>query len=185
MQPQAVYYRYEDYAGFWRRIFVDLIDLVVVFTVCTLTVFAAWTLSSSGTTTKIILLACAAFAYAYFVPLKRSRFRTVGYRIGGVRVVGMDGDRAGWFALTLRFLFAALGPMNWFVDLGWLSGDPHRQSLRDKFAQTYVVKVQAKPAGPAQLVHQYAEICGFNFLFREVKVDESVARPPIVTQGQA
>jgi hypothetical protein len=40
-------------------------------------------------------------------------------------------------------MFLFLGPFNYVADLIWLSGDPQRQALRDKFTQTYVVRKKA------------------------------------------
>ena len=72
-------------------------------------------------------------------------------------------------ALTLRLMFLVFGPIAYFIDLAWLSGDPHRQTLHDKLAQTYVVRRKAEPIGAGTLLYCYYEICGYNFLFREVE----------------
>jgi hypothetical protein len=72
--------------------------------------------------------------------------------------------------LILRLSFVLLGPLNWVLDLLWLSHDDHRQALRDKFARTYVIKAAAEPAGTGKTVVRYYEICGYNFLFREVQI---------------
>jgi hypothetical protein len=68
--------------------------------------------------------------------------------------------------------------MNWLLDLFWLSGDPHRQALRDKFAQTYVVKRTAIPVGAGKLVFRFYEIFGCNFIFREVEVSTTAIVQP-------
>ena len=72
-------------------------------------------------------------------------------------------------SLTFRLMFGVLGPLNWMVDLLWLSGDPHRQALRDKLAGTYVVRKTAEPAGTGKIVRRYYEFFGYNFIFREVE----------------
>ncbi|HEV3200656.1 MAG TPA: RDD family protein [Bryobacteraceae bacterium] len=178
MNPtDGVYFRREDYAPFWRRVLIDVVDFLIVGLVCLLAI-AAWTALLPRGTNNILLAGCAVFVFCYFVLLKRSKIGTVGYRIGGVRVVGLDGQPASIFALTVRLLFAPLGPGNWLFDLIWLSGDEHRQALRDKFTQTYVVKLQAEPAGRGKLVHHYYEICGYNFLFREVEIEKTMAGRP-------
>jgi hypothetical protein len=68
-------------------------------------------------------------------------------------------------------MFGLLGPLNWLLDLVWLSSDAHRQALRDKFANTYVVKVQAQPAGRGKIVFRSYEILFYNCLFREVEAN--------------
>jgi hypothetical protein len=72
--------------------------------------------------------------------------------------------------MIYRLAFAFLGPLNWLVDLTWLSNDDHRQALRDKYAHTYVIKVSAEPAGTGKVIFRYYEILGYNFLFREVAI---------------
>lgn len=167
----GVYYRREDYAGFVRRMLVDLVDIGAAGCL-TIAIYAAlwegvgWFRDAGA----LFMAVTASVGFGYFVVLKRSRWRTLGYRLGGVKIVGLDGARAGWGALTFRLSFMLLGPLNWVIDLFWLSGDPHRQAIRDKFARTYVVRANAEPAGEGRVAIRYYEICGYNFLFREVVV---------------
>jgi hypothetical protein len=65
--------------------------------------------------------------------------------------------------------FLVFGPLNYLMDILWLSSDAHRQALRDKFTQTYVVRKNAQPAGTGKLIYRYYEIFGYNFLFREIE----------------
>jgi uncharacterized RDD family membrane protein YckC len=121
----------------------------------------------------VLLLGWVAILFAYFVIFKRSRFGTVGYRVFKVRIVGLDGQPPSLGSLTLRWSFMALGPLNYLLDLLWLSSDPHRQAVRDKFAHTYVVKQGAEPAGTAKVIYRYYDILGYNFLFREIEVERT------------
>jgi len=67
-----------------------------------------------------------------------------------------------------------LGPLNYLVDLVWLSGDPHRQAIRDKVAGTYVVRRKAVPIGAGKVIrHQYSML-GCNFLCREITAQSEV-----------
>ena len=167
MKPaDGVYFRRADYAGFWRRLLVDVVDGLTILVVCVILSAAVWLIHPSG---GLILNSWAAAMFAYYVLLKRSK-GTLGYRLGGVRIVGQDGQRASILALTLRLLFGVLGPLNWLLDLVWLSGDPHRQALRDKLAGTYVVMRQAVPAGRGKIVYRPYEILFYSFLFREVDI---------------
>ena len=167
----GVYFRRQDYAGFGRRLLIVVADGLVAAGFCIPLATALWAvIPSEEQAAAVTLPACAIVLFFYFVALKRSRIGTLGYRIGGVRIVGLDGQPPGWFALTVRLLFAALGPVGWLLDMLWLSGDPHRQALRDKLAQTYVVRRHAQPAGTGRVVYSYCDICFYNFLFREVQV---------------
>jgi uncharacterized RDD family membrane protein YckC len=167
---EGVYYRREDYASFWRRLAVDAIDFVIAGALAFLVITGLWTVFPALDVTDGFMLGAAAAAFGYFVLLKRSRFRTVGYRLFGVRIVGLDGRIPGWGSLIFRLMFALIGPLNWVIDLFWLSNDVHRQALRDKYAHTYVIKVSAEPAGTGKIKLAYYEICGYNFLFREVEI---------------
>jgi uncharacterized RDD family membrane protein YckC len=168
----GVYFRRGDYAGFWLRLLIDVIDVVVAGAVCSALIIptiAIWAISPTKMSIDLMLATCTVVAFCYFVALKRSKGGTVGYRVGGVRIVGPDGQTASWLALTFRLLFAMLGPLNWLLDLIWLSGDPHRQTIRDKFAQTYIIKRNAEPVGTGKVVYRYYDIFCYNLIFREIE----------------
>ncbi len=177
---EGVYFKRDDYAGFWRRLLIDVIDLSIVACACVAATIALDALFPSYTRTELnlILLTWCTLIFGYFVLLKRSRIGTLGYRLGRVRIVGLDGQPASLGALTFRTAFMFLGPLNG-VDFLWLASDPHRQTLRDKLAHTYVILRNAEPAGAGKIAHRSYEICGYNFLFREV-VPDSQNPPRIV-----
>jgi uncharacterized RDD family membrane protein YckC len=170
--PTGVYFLREEYAPFWVRVLVDLIDLAVFSVACgVLTMLVTIYVPFTKTTLNLLLLMCITVALLYFVVLKRSNFRTLGYRLGRVRITGLDGEPPSYGALIFRLMFSMLGPFNWALDLIWASNDVHRQALRDKLANTYVVKAKAQPAGRGRIVVQYYDICFYNFLCREVVVN--------------
>ena len=172
MKPaDGVYFRRADYAGFWRRLLVDLVDGLTILVICVILSAAVWLVHRSG---NLILNSWAAAIFSYYVLLKRWK-GTLGYRFGGVRTVGQDGQPASISALTVRLLFGVLGPLNWLLDLVWLSSDPHRQALRDKLAGTYVVMRRAVPAGRGKIVYRPYEILFYSFLFREVETRSPAA----------
>lgn len=172
LATEGVYFRREDYASFWRRVLVDIVDFIVAGLLwLLLTAAALAVLPVQDWIPELIMVLAILTTLGYFVVLKRSRFRTAGYRLGRVTLVGLNGLPASWGTLMLRASFAALGPFNWFLDLAWLFDDRHRQALRDKIAQTYVIKLGAEPAGRGRLVYRYWEICGYNLLVREVVVE--------------
>jgi len=53
--------------------------------------------------------------------------------------------------MTFRFALLAIGPFELLTDLLWLTGEETKQTLRDKFVGTYVVKKTAIPIGEAKL----------------------------------
>jgi uncharacterized RDD family membrane protein YckC len=166
----AVWFFPSDYAGFWRRLGIELADatmIVVLLLVVTVTVAL---LDPVGDWNDAYLFAgWTALVWAYFVFLKRTPVGTVGYRLAGVRIVDAYGRSPGLAALTLRLAFGILGPINIVLDLLWIPSDRHKQSLRDKFAHTYVVKAGAQPAGPARIILRTHHVMGMAFVFRDVE----------------
>lgn len=165
----GLYFRREDYAPFWVRVLVDVIDILTFGALCSALMIPVLVIAPfNRMTVNLILLMFVALAFLYFVIVKRSRFRTLGYRVGRVRIVALNGQTPGYTALTLRMMFGILGPLNWLLDLIWLSNDTNRQALRDKFANTYVVKAKAQSAGNGRIVFRHYDILCYNCLFREV-----------------
>jgi hypothetical protein len=58
--------------------------------------------------------------------------------------------------------------LNALVDLLWLTGDANRQAVRDKFAGTYVIRLDAAPAGTGPIRIRPYMFWGMTFFFREV-----------------
>jgi hypothetical protein len=69
------------------------------------------------------------------------------------------------------------GPINLLVDIIWLGGDPNRQSIRDKFAGTYVVRRKAQPAGFAPIRYKTYFMFNYNLVFAEVERQETAKSP--------
>lgn len=167
--PLGVYYRRADHPGFFCRLLVDLIDLTVVMLLMLLIMFLIALLCPSDWYTGLAMLFTAALWFIYFVLLKRSRIRTLGYVLFGTRIVSLHGQPPSLFAMSIRLLFAGLGPFNSLLDLIWIAGDEQRQALRDKFAGTYVIRRYATPCGQGPIVYNRYMLLGYNFLFRDVK----------------
>jgi uncharacterized RDD family membrane protein YckC len=171
--PPAVWFFPSDYAGFWRRLAVELTDsvvIVVALLVTTVTVALLDPAEDLSDATLAVLVTCwVVLIYGYFVVLKRCGFNTVGYRLTGVRIVDAYGRPPGLGALTLRLSFGLLGPINVILDMLWIPTDRHKQALRDKLAHTYVIKASAEPAGPARIVSRTHHIMGMSFVFQDVE----------------
>ncbi len=164
----GVYFRREDYAPFWRRVLVLAIDLTVFVTVSLLTALPLTFLPvSMAATFNLMLLNTVEVAFFYFVVLKRSKFRTLGYRVARVRIVSPNGEAPDYPSMFLRLMFGTLVPFHW-LNWIWLTNDSHRQTLHDKVANTYVVKANAQAVGKGRIVLRYYEISGYNYLFREI-----------------
>ena len=73
-QVGGVYFRHDDYASFWLRLLVDLIDAVTVGVLCSV----AAVILPAFVPAKLIPFVCTAIFFCYFVLLKRTAGGTVG-----------------------------------------------------------------------------------------------------------
>lgn len=166
----AVYYRPEDCVGVMRRLLIDFVDTgVAVMISIVLSLFTRAVSPVYEIAALAVWLTWIAVWFAYFVVLKGSRFRTLGYVLAGARIVDFSGRRPGYLRLLGRLAFVVLGPANFLIDLCWVSSDPSRQALRDKFAHTYVVRKNAVPAGTGRIVYPTYMTFGWTLMFAEVQ----------------
>ena len=118
-----------------------------------------------------------AVAYLYLTMLKRSRIRTLGYILTGVRIVGIEGKRPSLLQMTVRMVPLMPVPWSLLFDLGWMVDDPRRQTLRDKWAGTFVVRRKAKPVGTAPVRYKRIGFSGVFLIFPEIGRVEKTPQP--------
>jgi uncharacterized RDD family membrane protein YckC len=111
--------------------------------------------------------------YLYLGPLKRSRWRTLGYQLTDLRIVDLHGHRPSLPRMTFRCVLLTLGAGFWLFDLLWILGNSDRRKFSDQFAGTYVVRARARPVGFGPIVATYYYFVTNCFVFGEV------ARAPI------
>ena len=148
-QPdRGVFYALADHAGILRRLCIVAVDFAVLLGLGALLFVAGdrWEWIPQCPV-ELWLLA----VYLYMAVLKMTPWGTVGYLLTGVRLVDLRGRRPSLWRVTLRLIFLVLGPINMLFDIIWLGGDPNRQSIRDKFAGTYVIRKRAVPAGEGRV----------------------------------
>jgi hypothetical protein len=165
----GVYYRGEDYAGFVRRLAILAIDTCVLMIGLTL-VIAAFLLPSGRFSVgpDVVGIAMLMWVYSYMAVLKATRFGSVGYLLTGSRLVNLKGKTPSLLATSIRVMFLVVGPLNPILDLFYLGGDENRQTLRDKFAATYVIRRHATPAGSGPIEYVRHFVLGWAPVFREV-----------------
>ena len=182
-EPQrAVCFDRRDYAGPARRVIIVGIDLVtaaVLFLVVLGGIWYVWLLRyPQGDLLPEAMWVALAIVYAYFTLLKRSRVRTLGYLLTRVRIVNIRGGRPSLLQMTIRM--APLMPVPWsfLFDLGWVVEEPQRQTLRDKWAGTFVVRRNAKPIGTAPVQYKRIGFGGIFLIFPEIgQVEGSPSHP--------
>jgi len=166
---QGVYYSLQDYAGLGRRLLILAIDAGVLVAALFATL-VAYGLAPDGPLSSIHLYAggYVLFIAFYLAVLGRSDLGTLGYLLTSVRVVNLEGQRPSLPCMLCRSSFAVLGPLNALLDIIWLGGDSHRQSVRDKLTGTYVVRRKAKPAGVGVQNYVMITLGYWNLSVREV-----------------
>lgn len=174
LQPQrdrslgdGVYFAADDYIGAGRRLLMVCVDAVVlgvmvwVLSSVWFYLFGNYELFAGG-----VVLAM----WLYLVPLKRSGFRTIGYRVIGAKLVNLKGARPALWLLTLRSLLWLFGfsPVTLMLEFLWCRVDDDRQSLRDRITNTCLVKHHATPIGTGEVHTAYYFSCGYMFAYSHV-----------------
>ena len=147
---QGVYYRHEDYAGFFCRIIIAIIDAGVLLGGLTLLMYVWWQVwpDKASYLHAYYVGPWILVAYLYLVILQRS-VGTLGCFVTGVRIVDMFGNRPSVIRMTGRFIWLLCMLIRFYIiyDIIWLTGEESRQTLRDKIVGTYVIRKKAKPIG--------------------------------------
>jgi uncharacterized RDD family membrane protein YckC len=172
-----VFYEMSDCAGFFRRIAATVVDLAVLlaFIVAYYAILVAFDPSeiADGKAEDWFAIVFIGVAFLYLTVLKRSRFRTLGYRLTGLRIVDLKGRPPAIARISMRLLWWVLGPINPLLDLFFMSSDPSRQTLRDKLMGTYVVRQDAEPAGTGPCFLGRMSFMGMMLMYPTVR-----RRPP-------
>jgi uncharacterized RDD family membrane protein YckC len=184
---RAVCFDRRDYAGPVRRVTIvgiDLVTAVVLFLVVLGGIWYVWLLQyPQGDLPPEPMWAALAVVYAYFTSLKRSRIRTLGYILTAVRIIDIRGGRPCLLQMTLRMVPLMPIPWSFLFDLGWVVDEPQRQTLRDKWAGTFVVRRKAKPVATAPIRYWRIGLCGIFLIYPEVGRPETSAQPRLANSG--
>ena len=164
----GVYYAVGDYPGYTRRIFAIMIDFVVL-----VVLFNGLVLGlASGGGERLMVLAVTILPWAYLAILKASPVRTVGFRMMRLKIVNLKGERPSILWMTCRVSFWLVTPIQFFLDLLWISMDTDRQSLRDCLAGTSVVDANAEPIGKGAVYFSRYFAVGLAITFPRVQRDD-------------
>ena len=162
----GVYFNPHDYVGFGRRLLIFIIDVPLLVMIQAVMAMV-WAVAIGEFTPTFSLLALLT-TWLYVVPLKRSRFRTLGYRLLGCKLVTFQGTRPSLIALTFRSLLWIVGPLNFLLDIIWCSLDDDRQTMRDRFSGMCLVRNNAEPIGTGEVHLAYLNTLGYNFAYPRV-----------------
>lgn len=164
-----IYYQKQDYAGFWKRLGAWIVDLLVIIACIAVYWYVVYHIVNDPIMMfKIIFFTSLLFMYVYLAVIKSSNFRTIGYNLFGIKVVDLLGNSPNWSTMLIRFLLIFIGPFTFIIDILWLTGEQTKQTLRDKYAGTYVVKNTSIPKGTGLLRTVSLHFMGWNLSFKEV-----------------
>lgn len=176
-----------DYAGLVRRVVIVCVDLVAAMALASGVLVGIWYVwlerYPEGDPPAQALWVMPVLAFLYLTVLKRSRIRTLGYILTGVRIVNIEGKRPSLLQMTIRLLPViplSTIPVPWFIlfDLGWMLEEPAKQTLRDKWAGTFVVRRNAQPIGTAPIRYKRIGFAGLFLIFPEIGRVEQAPQPP-------
>jgi len=179
---KAAYFNSEDYAGPIRRVVILAIDLVALFVIVCVIILALVLLDPPHPANQLggeMLLLMMSAGYVYLTLVQRSRIGTLGYLLMGVRIVDIEGRRPSLLQMTVRLIPMLPVPWSLLFDLGWMLDDPNRQTLRDKWAGTFVVRRKARPLGQATVVYKRVCFAGLHLVFPEVGRRDISSEPPM------
>lgn len=162
----GVYFAADHYIGLGPRILILIVDSIALATIAWLIAFI-W-LNVMGDYDRVFACTVTLAIWLYLVPLKRSQTRTVGYRLTGVKLVTLKGQRPSLFMLTFRSLLWLFGPCNLLIDLIWCGIDEDSQTIRDRFSNMCLVKNDAAPIGTGEVHLAYFNAFGYTFTFPHV-----------------
>jgi uncharacterized RDD family membrane protein YckC len=183
--PRAVCFDRRDYAGPLTRVAIlciDLIALVLLAFLVLVAITAYWVIryDESDVPPQIVwhtVWIILTVAYLYLTVLQRSRIRTLGYILTRVRIVDIRGGKPSLLQMTVRLIPLVPVPWSLLFDLGWIVDEPHKQTLRDKWAGTFVVRHKAVPIGTAPVRYKRIAFCGIFLIFPEIGPVERLPQP--------
>jgi uncharacterized RDD family membrane protein YckC len=177
---RGVYYARAAYAGVLTRFLIMVIDLAAILAAGValyLASRASYALAPENDDMMTVFLGSwSLVTYVYLVFVESSSIGTLGFLLAGMKIVNLKGERPSFVRMTFRLLLWVLGPFHPLIDLLWLSGDRDRQTLRDKFAGTYVVRKAAVPCGEGAIRSVHYFLFGFSILFLEVERPRAAAQ---------
>ena len=139
-------YNKKDYGGFWRRIFAELIDGILL--VLLFPVFLKIFERLSGKWELLIYL----FYYTviilfllYLSVFKITMNAIIGYYFLRIKIVSISGLDVTFKQIIMRLISSVISALTFGLCFIWVLFDKNRQAWHDKIAGTYVIKSKSEP----------------------------------------
>jgi len=123
-----------NYAGFWIRAAAYIIDGIIIYPLNT---YLLSLMSENSQWWPLVYL----IWWGYTAGLTSSNLQgTLGKKVLGLKVVGLDGNRISFARASGRFFASILSGL--ILGIGYLMAafNPKKQALHDQIAGTYVIK---------------------------------------------
>lgn len=170
---EYVIYSADSYAGFFRRLVAIVVDVFLFLPIATVLIMAVrwlcWAIWTAPLSPLWELILIWTMGYLYMTAIKRSRFTTVGYRVAGIRIVDLKGQRPSMLRMTARLVIWVSGPVHPLVDLLFVSNDEQRRAIRDMLVGTCVIRKGALPTGSGRLLSGRLGFMGLMFVYPVVR----------------
>ena len=171
----GVIFKSSDYASFFKRtilMVIDLVVLIILFIACYYTdnyLYQGYYVDSFIITQYIFPI----LAFLYLTILKTSKMGTLGQRITKTKILHINGKKPNVFIMVYRLFFWGFGPLNFIADLAWITINKEKRTVRDSLSNTIIVIKNAEPISTdAEIKKVRAFFFGLNFLY-STAVDNS------------
>ena len=154
------------YVGFWVRILVILIDSISLL-IIGLAIYIIWNIVQLPDKYFFILMIILTFFY--LTVFKSSNTGTFAYIFLKLKVVDLSGNQPSLFKMITRFALLVIGPLEFILDMIWLTSEPTKQTLRDKIAGTYVIKQDSLPIEYGVIKYKHLDVMGYALSIKEVQ----------------
>ena len=166
---QGTIYQVTDYIGFWKRVAIQILDLLVIFVVMIpFLILDNYRYDNYYSESFLLYSYLGLFiCYLYLTMLKASRFGTLGQLVTKTIIRTIHGDKPSMLRMTYRLLFWILGPFNVITDMAFIPSNSEKRTLRDCLCKTILVKKNVVPISTgAKIRNIRVMFMGFYLLYQ-------------------
>ena len=161
----GVYFAPEDYVGFLSRIVIWVLDIIAIIFLLMGFIVLGENFSSYS---ELLIWTYCFIVWFYLTDIKASKIGTLGFWLTGSKIITLKGERPSFIRMTFRLLLWCFGPINLIYDLFWSGIDDDKQTLRDRFAGTMVIKKKSEPLDTAPIHLMYFNAFGLTLMYPRV-----------------
>ena len=151
--PQSPDTTFSDYgsasgprAGFWRRFFGLLVDLIIILLIAVIVGSILGTTAPGLGGNAVGVIGYVIGPVYYTLMIGSSRGQSIGQMALGIRVIDLNtGGRIGYARAFIRWLVAIISGLALLIGYLWMLWDKEKQCWHDKAANDVVVPVSYYP----------------------------------------